>query len=488
MTKDVRNDSNTPCEDLCDQQSDVVKLLIKCQDGDYGNMILRKGEDLDIAAERFGIEHNMDLLTINQLSDQIKQRCRMIDEFNSNEVNLGKDTSSVWNDSIGAKTGSYEAVKRVIRTRGVMTLDSIHNGYSSSDNERNDPKDLSLDQNTDRDSHSGIRHGNDDNSLKQSSNNINNIDDNCNIKCDSNRDDKCCDSENNHDSNDSKHSESCINNWNDRENFVNCERDNIHYSEYDKLSDKVRDQNYINMRSNSKHDNNYAVTKTGNVKGDEDEDEDNDEGKKQERSFNAVKSNIENWSGEGLKSLHTTSFLSADANVAQTLMLATEGNVMTERCSDSNGNEYENKNENNNENKNINENNNQNGFEYEEYDNRKIQNDDISTYISDDDDDTHYDKNDNERDEIDYLRYIKMSENHTIGKTKMLFIKKENLLSTTQSPRKIQENVFARMHAQGKKNADRKEYLRTKFEDERKSLLESKTFRCMSRKKISFIL
>ena len=128
MTKDVRNDSNTPCEDLCDQQSDVVKLLIKCQDGDYGNIILRKGEDLDIAAERFGIEHNMDLLTINQLSDQIKQRCRMIDEFNSNEVNLGKDTSSVWNDSIGAKTGSYEAVKRVIRTRGVMTLDSIHNG------------------------------------------------------------------------------------------------------------------------------------------------------------------------------------------------------------------------------------------------------------------------------------------------------------------------------------------------------------------------
>ena len=77
-----------------------------------------------------------------------------------------------------------------------MTLDSIHNGYSSSDNERNDPKDLSLDQNTDGDSHSGIRHGNDDNSLKQSSNNINNIDDNCNIECDSNRDDKCCDSEN----------------------------------------------------------------------------------------------------------------------------------------------------------------------------------------------------------------------------------------------------------------------------------------------------
>ena len=486
MTTDIRKYSNT----LYNQQPEVVTLLIKCWDGDYGTIILRKGEDLDIAAERFGAEHKMDLCTINQLSDQMKQRCRIIYEFNSDEINLGKNSSAMQTDTMKASTASHQMVKRAVRNKGVMTLDSIHDGDSSSDHERNDPEDLS---------HNNIRHSDEeDNSPRKVSSSKERISifNNTNNKCDSNGDDKYCNSENYCDSNNSQHGESWSMNWNDRDIFVNCRRDNINSSDSNDLRDEIKDQNYINMIGNSKNGTYHDDLKNGNLNRDGDDEEEI----RQERSYHAVKSKIEKWSEEGLRSLHTTSSLSADANAMRTIMLTTEVNLDTDRTSDTNKNhvtenENRNKKKKENEKEYQNENENHCGFEYMNDDHKKIKNDNDSTYISDDD--THYNKINGRRNESDHLSDIKMSENdtkmlenNTTGRTKMLFVKKENLLSTTLSPREMQENVFARMHAQGKKNADRKEYLRTKFEGERKSLLDSKTFRYLSKKEnfIYFII
>ena len=143
MTRYIRDENNSHCKDLYDQQSEVITLVIKCQDGDFGNITVHKGEDLDIAAEQFGAKHSMDLLAINQLSEQIKQRCKIIYEFNSSKPSSSKGSPATRDLKNDVSTVNEETTNKVVRKKGVMTLDSIHDGYSSSDTEKNDPGDRS---------------------------------------------------------------------------------------------------------------------------------------------------------------------------------------------------------------------------------------------------------------------------------------------------------------------------------------------------------
>lgn len=60
-------------------------MRIKCKEGVYGNITIKRGENPEETAARFGREYNLDDLAVNRLTEQIKDRCEMIYKLRDNE-------------------------------------------------------------------------------------------------------------------------------------------------------------------------------------------------------------------------------------------------------------------------------------------------------------------------------------------------------------------------------------------------------------------
>jgi hypothetical protein len=65
-----------------------LAMRIKCKDGVYGNITIKRGESPEEMAAKFGREYNLDVTAINRLALEIKERCEIIYKLRDNEQTI----------------------------------------------------------------------------------------------------------------------------------------------------------------------------------------------------------------------------------------------------------------------------------------------------------------------------------------------------------------------------------------------------------------
>jgi hypothetical protein len=71
-----------------------LAMRIKCKDGVYGNITIKKGESPEETAAKFGSEYNLDGTAINRLAVEIKERCEIIYKLRDNEQTIPDELNS----------------------------------------------------------------------------------------------------------------------------------------------------------------------------------------------------------------------------------------------------------------------------------------------------------------------------------------------------------------------------------------------------------